>query len=104
MNTLTISHPASTSPRARSRRPVGESGSRDRSPEAFRSRRAARRRNMMSVFWRACSWTSLAALALGAWTSIGPSAAGAGPAEDAYLRGYAVAILEREFAVKDANL
>jgi hypothetical protein len=41
-----------------------------------------------------------AALALGALLSTGPAAAD--PATDAYLRGYAAAVLERDFAVKDA--
>jgi len=46
------------------------------------------------------------AIALGVGLSIAAAAAsaGAGPADDAYLRGYAAAVLEREFAVKDASV
>jgi hypothetical protein len=49
---------------------------------------------------RASLRAPLLALALGAWAA----PAWAGPAEDAYLQGYAAAVLEREFAVRDASV
>ena len=90
---------ASTIARVRSRRP-------DR--RATAPRRAARPTSWCAKEERHDRFTprtrlGLAALALGALVS-GPARPPADPATDAYLRGYAAAVLEREFSVKDAGV